>query len=217
MGSSSFNMLNQIVSLSLVAVVQCQYPAAVPAVPGNIPGLQEGTLGAAQWWQSQALWQQQQLDHIGKREATLPAVPNVPGGDIWWQQQLVATQQQAVWQQQQVAARGKRSATLPAVPGAGQWWQQQLLWQQQQLNEIARGKREATPTLPAVPNVPGGGQWWQQQLVWQQQQANFRGKRQAALPVVPGNIPGLVPGSPAAAQWWQQQAVWQQQQVAASG
>ena len=29
-----------------------------------------------------------------------------------------------------------------------------------------------------------------------------RGKRQAATPVTPGNIPGLVPGSPAAAQWW---------------
>merc|ERR1712226_255313 len=29
-----------------------------------------------------------------------------------------------------------------------------------------------------------------------------RSKRQAANPVTPGNIPGLVPGSPAAAQWW---------------
>merc|ERR1711973_456350 len=29
-----------------------------------------------------------------------------------------------------------------------------------------------------------------------------RGKRQAADPVTPGNIPGLVPGSLAAAQWW---------------
>merc|ERR1711915_1138660 len=29
-----------------------------------------------------------------------------------------------------------------------------------------------------------------------------RGKRQAASPVTPGNIPGLVPGSAAAAQWW---------------
>merc|ERR1712026_541073 len=27
-------------------------------------------------------------------------------------------------------------------------------------------------------------------------------KRQAAVPVTPGNIPGLVPGSPAAAAWW---------------
>merc|ERR1711872_771179 len=188
MGSSSFNMLNQIVSLSLVAVVQCQYPAAVPAVPGNIPGLQEGTLGAAQWWQSQALWQQQQLNHIGKREATLPAVPNVPGGDIWWQQQLVAIQQQQ--QQQVLAGRKKRQTALPLVPGN-------------------------VPGL--LPGSPAAAQWWQQQAVWQQQQANFRGKRQAALPVVPGNIPGLVPGSPAAAQWWQQQAVWQQQQVAASG
>merc|ERR1739838_312775 len=27
-------------------------------------------------------------------------------------------------------------------------------------------------------------------------------KAQAALPVTPGNIPGLTPGSPAAAAWW---------------
>merc|ERR1712083_1224868 len=38
-----------------------------------------------------------------------------------------------------------------------------------------------------------------------------RGKRQAALPVTPGNIPGLVPGSPAAAQWWAAQIAHQGQ------
>merc|ERR1712212_1169642 len=34
---------------------------------------------------------------------------------------------------------------------------------------------------------------------------------QAALPVTPGNIPGLVPGSPAAAQWWAAQIAHQGQ------
>merc|ERR1712215_596145 len=29
-----------------------------------------------------------------------------------------------------------------------------------------------------------------------------RGKRQASVPVTPGNVAGLVPGSPAAAAWW---------------
>merc|ERR1712064_128862 len=38
-----------------------------------------------------------------------------------------------------------------------------------------------------------------------------RGKRQAATPVTPGNIPGLVPGSAAAAQWWTAQLIHQQQ------
>merc|ERR1712154_598014 len=38
-----------------------------------------------------------------------------------------------------------------------------------------------------------------------------RGKRQAATPVTPGNIPGLVPGSPAAAQWWAAQIIHQEQ------
>merc|ERR1712131_488607 len=36
-----------------------------------------------------------------------------------------------------------------------------------------------------------------------------RGKRQAATPVTPGNIPGLVPGSAAAAQWWTAQLIHQ--------
>merc|ERR1712045_863225 len=34
---------------------------------------------------------------------------------------------------------------------------------------------------------------------------------QAAIPVTPGNIPGLVPGSPAAAQWWAAQIAHQGQ------
>ena len=43
---------------------------------------------------------------------------------------------------------------------------------------------------------------WAAQIAHQGQLAHHIGKRQAALPVTPGNIPGLVPGSPAAAQWW---------------
>merc|ERR1712209_306005 len=38
-----------------------------------------------------------------------------------------------------------------------------------------------------------------------------RGKRQAANPITPGNIPGLVPGSAAAAQWWAAQLIHQGQ------
>merc|ERR1712066_6993 len=38
-----------------------------------------------------------------------------------------------------------------------------------------------------------------------------RGKGQAATPVTPGNIPGLVPGSAAAAQWWTAQIAHQGQ------
>merc|ERR1711936_1445445 len=38
-----------------------------------------------------------------------------------------------------------------------------------------------------------------------------RGKRQAATPLTPGNIPGLVPGSAAAAQWWAAQIAHQGQ------
>merc|ERR1712126_607912 len=39
------------------------------------------------------------------------------------------------------------------------------------------------------------------------------GKRQAAVPLTPGNVPGLVPGSEAARQWWTNQLLWAQQQA----
>ena len=42
---------------------------------------------------------------------------------------------------------------------------------------------------------------WAAQIAHQGQLAHHVGKRQAAIPVTPGNIPGLVPGSAAAAQW----------------
>ena len=42
---------------------------------------------------------------------------------------------------------------------------------------------------------------WAAQIAHQGQLAHHVGKRQAAVPVTPGNIPGLVPGSAAAAQW----------------
>merc|ERR1712080_694940 len=39
------------------------------------------------------------------------------------------------------------------------------------------------------------------------------GQWPAAVPVTPGNIPGLVPGSAAAAQWWNNLLIWQANQV----
>merc|ERR1719150_674856 len=101
------------------------------------------------------------------------------------------------------------------------WHQAQLERQQQYLNFIAYGsyvapgRRKRSLPVPGTAPVAGLGsgtvaeaQWYQQQLQWQQTQLNAlaRGKRSpqgaAAVPVTPGNIPGLVPGSPAAAQWW---------------
>merc|ERR1712080_440783 len=35
------------------------------------------------------------------------------------------------------------------------------------------------------------------------------GQWPAAVPLTPGNIPGLVPGSAAAAQWWNNLLIWQ--------
>merc|ERR1712178_408554 len=62
-----------------------------------------------------------------------------------------------------------------------------------------RGKRQAAT------------QWWTAQIAHQGQLAHHVGKRQAATPVTPGNIPGLVPGSAAAAQWWTAQLIHQGQ------
>ena len=42
---------------------------------------------------------------------------------------------------------------------------------------------------------------WAAQIAHQGQLAHHVGKRQAAVPVTPGNVPGLVPGSEAARQW----------------
>merc|ERR1711872_677222 len=168
MGSSSDNMLSKIVSLSLVTVVCCQWPAAVPTVPGNIPGLQEGTLGAAQWWTAQIAHAGQVAHHVGKRQAE---ILNIPGGAQHLQNQII-------WQQQQINAHhvGKRQAEILNIPGGAQFLLNHLAWQQQQANHV--GKRSAT-----LPAVPGAGQWWQQQLLWQQQQLNeaARGKRSAGV------------------------------------
>merc|ERR1711902_242942 len=48
-------------------------------------------------------------------------------------------------------------------------------------------------------------------IAQQGQLAHHVSKRQAATPVTPGNIPGLVPGSAAAAQWWTAQIAHQGQ------
>merc|ERR1712243_481850 len=53
-----------------------------------------------------------------------------------------------------------------------------------------------------VPGSEAARQWWTNQLLWKQQQAHHVGKRQASVPLTPGNIAGLVPGSAAAAAWW---------------
>merc|ERR1712087_950002 len=88
----------------------------------------------------------------------------------------------------------------------------------------APGRRKRSLPVPGTAPVAGLGsgtvaeaQWYQQQLQWQQTQLNAlaRGKRSpqgaAAVPVTPGNIPGLVPGSAAAAQWWAAQIAHQGQ------
>merc|ERR1711872_984814 len=169
MGSSD-NMPSKIVSLSLVTVVCCQWPAAVPTVPGNIPGLQEGTLGAAQWWSGQIAHAGQVAHHVGKRQAALPVVPgNIPGlvagspaADAWWSAQIAHAGQVA-------HHVGKRQAEILNIPGGAQFLLNQLAWQQQQANHV--GKRSAT-----LPAVPGAGQWWQQQL-----NEAARGKREAVV------------------------------------
>merc|ERR1712027_102610 len=56
-------------------------------------------------------------------------------------------------------------------------------------------------------NHAAAAQGWTAQLIHQGQLAHHVGKRQAADPITPGNIPGLVPGSAAAAQWWTAQLI----------
>merc|ERR1711872_59304 len=176
MGCSD-NMLSKIVSLSLVTVVCCQWPAAVPTVPGNIPGLQEGTLGAAQWWSGQIAHAGQVAHHVGKRQAALRVVPgNIPGlvagspaADAWWRAQIAHAGQVA-------HHVGKRQAEILNIPGGAVYLQNQIIWQQQQINDHHVGKRQAE-----ILNIPGGAQFLLNQLAWQQQQANHVGKRSAGV------------------------------------
>merc|ERR1712036_175019 len=91
---SSLNMLAKIVSLSLVALAAGQ--AAVPTVPGNIPGLVPGSPAAAAWWTAQIAHRGQLAHHIGKRQASVPLTPGniaglVPGSPAaaeWWAAQI---------------------------------------------------------------------------------------------------------------------------------
>merc|ERR1712234_80717 len=127
----SLNMLTKIVSLSLVSVVCCQWPAAVPVTPGNIPGLVPGSPAAAQWWTAQIAHQGQLAHHLGKRQAALPVTPgNIPGlvpgsaaAAQWWTAQIA--------HQGQLAHHvGKRSAA------AAQWWTAQLIHQGQLAHHV---------------------------------------------------------------------------------
>merc|ERR1719370_1851274 len=84
-------MLVKTVCLSLVAL------AAGQVVPGNVPGLVPGSPAANQWWSNQLIWQQQQVNARGKRQASLPLTPGniaglVPGSLAaaqWWNAQNI--------------------------------------------------------------------------------------------------------------------------------
>merc|ERR1712055_517514 len=161
---SSLNMFANIVCVSLISLAAGQ--AANPLVPGNVPGLVPGSPAANQWWTNQLVWQQQQVNARGKRQAVPGNIGLVPGSAAeaqWFADQLAVLQQQVV-------ARGKREAYLPVgvvpgnVPGLApgspeeaQWFADQLALLQQQV--VARGKR-ATTEWPAgvspasCPNYP---------------------------------------------------------------
>merc|ERR1712036_120035 len=113
---SSLNMMGKIVSLSLVALAAGQ--AAVPTVPGNIPGLVPGSPAAAAWWQAQIAHAGALAHHVGKRQAAVPLTPGniaglVPGSPAaaeWWAAQIAHKGQLA-------HHVGKRQAAVPLTPG----------------------------------------------------------------------------------------------------
>merc|ERR1712055_821093 len=99
---SSLNMFANIVCVSLISLAAGQ--AANPLVPGNVPGLVPGSPAANQWWTNQLVWQQQQVNARGKRQA----VPGNLGLTPAQEAQYFADQLQ--WQATWNAARGKREA-----------------------------------------------------------------------------------------------------------
>merc|ERR1712055_496228 len=159
---SSLNMFANIVCVSLISLAAGQ--AANPLVPGNVPGLVPGSPAANQWWTNQLVWQQQQVNARGKRQA----VPGNLGLTPAQEAQYFADQLQ--WQATWNAARGKREASLSIgvvpgnvpglVPGSAaeqQWFADQLQWQATW--NAARGKREAIEVPAGVnpaacPNYP---------------------------------------------------------------
>merc|ERR1719370_911472 len=143
-------MLLKTVCLSLVTL------AAGQVVPGNVPGLVPGSPAANQWWSNQLIWQQQQVNARGKRQASLPVTPGniagltegTPAAAQWW-----AAQQNHSLQ----LTPGNIAGLVPGSLAAAQWWNAQNIHRGQLAHHV--GKRQATEWPAGVspascPNFP---------------------------------------------------------------
>merc|ERR1712055_883929 len=140
----SLNMFANIVCVSLIGLAAGQ--AANLLVPGNVPGLVPGSPAANQWWTNQLVWQQQQVNARGKRQA----VPGNLGLTPAQEAQYFASLPIGV-------VPGNVPGLVPGSAAEQQWFADQLQWQATW--NAARGKREAIEVPAGVnpaacPNYP---------------------------------------------------------------
>merc|ERR1712076_271780 len=100
---------------------------------------------------------------------------------------------------------GNIPGLVPGSKAAAEWWAAQIAQQGRLAHHVGKREAEDNENETSKKEVEKWGGYGPHGHKKEAEESTLKReveKRQAAMAVVPGNIPGLVPGSKAAAEWW---------------